>query len=164
MHDGWKLFDMPSVLTHRCRVTHTCVNKHHHCSRLWVVDQTIIWTNAGKMLIGSLGKIESKYTNFHSGKCVRKCRLHYGEYIVSVSIWRLLTQPQIEWYVNCYIFGRNNCLGSHYMIGLYKVRWCHMTNIKPCYGSLCAYVSQKEVLWPRAWTSIYSPTNSMKLD
>ena len=56
--------------------------------------QTSIWTNAGKLLIGPLGKIRLKYNNVHSRKCARKCRLQYGGYIAYVSIWRLPTHPK----------------------------------------------------------------------
>ena len=32
------------------------------------------------------------------------------------------------------------------MIGLHRVRWCRMTNTKPCYGSLSAYVPKSSTV------------------
>ena len=52
--------------------------------------QTIIWTNAGILLIGSLEqtsmKFESKFINFHLRKCISKCRLENGGHLVSASM------------------------------------------------------------------------------
>ena len=88
-------------LTHWGRVTHICVSK------LTIIGsdnglspgrhQTIIWTNAGILLIGSLG------TNFSeiliailtfSFKCIWKCCLQNGGHFVSASMcwWNIKSQ------------------------------------------------------------------------
>ena len=77
-----------AVLTHWDRVTHT------YASRLTIIGsdnglspgrrQDIIWTNAGKLLIGPLGT--SKFIHFHPGKCIWKCRLGNGGHFVLASM------------------------------------------------------------------------------
>ena len=83
-----------SVLTQRGRVTHICVIK------LTIIGsynglspgrhQAIIWTNAGKLLIGPLGttsmKFYSEFKLFHSRKCIWKCSLENGIHFVSASM------------------------------------------------------------------------------
>ena len=74
------------ILTHWGRVTHLCVSK------LTIIDpdnglspgrhQAIIWTNAGIFLIRALktkfSEFSTKFTQFHSRKCIWKCRLRNG--------------------------------------------------------------------------------------
>ena len=82
------------VLTHWGRVTHICVSK------LTIIGsdnglspgrrQAIIWTNAGILLTRTLGtktsvKSYAKFIHFHSQKCIWKCRLRNGVYLVSAS-------------------------------------------------------------------------------
>ena len=88
--DGW---DLTVKLVGR-RVTHICVNK------LTIIGsdnglspgrrQAIIWTNAGISLIRNLGRnvseILAKFIHFHSRKCIWKCRLRNGVYLVSASM------------------------------------------------------------------------------
>ena len=83
-----------AMLTHWGRVTHICVSK------LTIIGsdnglspgrrQAIIWTNAGILLIGTLGtnfsEILSNVIHFHSRKCIWKCRLENGGYLVSASM------------------------------------------------------------------------------
>ena len=78
-------------LTHWGRVTHVCL------STLTIIGpyngllpdqcQTIIWTNAGILLIKTLGtsfsEILSKIQIFHWRKCIWKCRLQNHAHFVS---------------------------------------------------------------------------------
>ena len=81
-------------LTHWGREMHTCVGK------LTIIAsdnglspgqrQTIIWTNAGILLIGPLGtnfnEIIIEFIHFHSRKCTWKCCLENGVHFVSASM------------------------------------------------------------------------------
>ena len=83
-----------SYLTHWGQVTYICVSK------LTIIGsdnglsprrrQAIIWTNAGILLIGTLGtkfsEISIEILEFHSGKCVWKGRLRNGGHFVLVSM------------------------------------------------------------------------------
>ena len=86
-------------LTHRGRVTHICVGKLTNIGsdNGWSPGrrQTIIWTNAGILLIGPLGtnfsEILIKNLHFHSRKCMWKCRLENGVHFVSASMCKALS-------------------------------------------------------------------------
>ena len=86
---------MPCIsLTHWGRVTHICVNK------LTIIGsdnglppgrrQAIIWTNSEILLIRTLGTNFSetigKIYSFPFKKCIWKCRLRKGVYLVSASV------------------------------------------------------------------------------
>ena len=82
------------LLTHWGRVTHICVSK------LTIIGsdnglppdrrQAIIWTNAGILLIRALGtnfsEILGKIHSFSLKKCIWKCHLRKGVYLVSASM------------------------------------------------------------------------------
>ena len=82
-------------LTHWGQVTHICVNK---LTTIGSDDnglstgrrQTNIWTNAGILLIRTLGihfnELLSEIHVFHSRKYIRKCRLRNGGKFVSALI------------------------------------------------------------------------------
>ena len=78
-------------------MTHICVGN------LAIIDsnngsspgrcQTIIWTNAGKLLIEPLGINSSEISKqFHSRKCSWKWRLENGAHFVSTSICEAMTK------------------------------------------------------------------------
>ena len=79
---------------HWGRVTHICVSKLNIiCSDNGLSPgrrQAIIWTNAGMLLIGSLGtnfiEILIEILTFPSRKCVWKCRQRNGGYFVSATM------------------------------------------------------------------------------
>ena len=98
LHNGWSTDNRQAInytndehLTHWGRVTHICVSK------LTIIGsdnglspgrrQAIIWTNAGILLIRTLGtnfsEILGKIHSLHSRKCIWKCRLRKGVYLVS---------------------------------------------------------------------------------
>ena len=95
------VFSSTSIKTHWGGVTQICVGK------ITIIGsdnglspgrrQTIIWTNAGILLIGLLGtnfsEFESEFHHFHSRKCVWTCRLRNGGYFVSASIWNNIRSP-----------------------------------------------------------------------
>ena len=82
------------TLTHWGRVTHKCVSK------LTIIGsdnglspgqhQAIIWTNAGILLIWTLGtnfsEILSNFMHFHTKKCIWLCRLRNVGHFVSTSM------------------------------------------------------------------------------
>ena len=87
--------DVTRALTHWGRVTPICASK------LTIIGsdnglspgrhQAIIWTNAGILLIRTLGTNFSEIIGeihffFHSRKCIWKCRLRIGVYLVSASV------------------------------------------------------------------------------
>ena len=93
-HKAMFVSAISDTLTHWDRVTHICVSK------LTIIGsdnglspgrrQAIIWTNAGIWLIRTLGKTsvksKAKFIHFHSRKCIWKCRLRNGVYLVSASM------------------------------------------------------------------------------
>ena len=96
-----QLMRVPVQLTHWGRVTHTCIGN------LTIIGpdnalspgrrQAITWTNAGLLLTGQQNsmKSQSKFTHFHSRKCIWKCRVGNIGHIVSawcVYLIRCVTQ------------------------------------------------------------------------
>ena len=93
-HACWQWYIYRAILTHWGRVTHICVGN------LIIIGsdnglspgrrQAIIWTNAGILLIGTLGtnftEILIEIQTFSLEKCVWKCRLRNGGHFASVSM------------------------------------------------------------------------------
>ena len=85
------------VYSHLTRVTHICFSKltticSDNCFRLDGAIWTIIWTNAGMLLIGPLGTNFSEiFIHFHSRKCFYKCSLRNGgHFCVGLNVLRPL--------------------------------------------------------------------------
>ena len=87
---SWGSHDILGRMTHICVSTQTIIGSDNGLSP--DRRQAIIWTNAGILLIGSLGKKtsvkseKSIFIHFHSRKCVWKCRLENGDHFVSASV------------------------------------------------------------------------------
>ena len=86
---------LDKVSTHWGRVTHisvsnlTIIGSDNGLSPGWC--QVIIWTSAGILLTGPLGPncskiLKFKFTEFHLGKSIWKCRLGNGVHFVSASM------------------------------------------------------------------------------
>ena len=88
----WSIFHIWQLVlnTHWGRVAHICLGN------ITIIDsdnglspgrrQAITWTNAGILLIRTLGTL-AKFMHFHSRKCIWKCRLRYGCHFVSASMY-----------------------------------------------------------------------------
>ena len=96
-------------LTDWDRGTHICVNIGSGKDLSPAQHQSIIWTNAGILLIGPLGtnfsEIYSKFIYLHSRQRIWICRLQNGVHLVSAStcyeIWTWFS----FWCVCCYLLG-----------------------------------------------------------
>ena len=77
--------DIPPWLTHWGRVTHICIRKLSTIGSANGLSlgqrQAIIWTNAGMLLIHTIGtncsEMLCEIHTFHSRKCIQKCHLGY---------------------------------------------------------------------------------------
>ena len=138
--------------------THICVTRPQWVNQCWLIFSWNLWDkpqwklnqnttifiqeNALENVISKISvKIEPKYKDFHSGKCIRKCHQWNVSHFVSASMVNLKIEARTEWPLFC----RQN-----FQIVLYEDR-CILIQISVKCVPVCLFDNMPALFQIMAW-------------